>query len=259
MKKSLFLYKFIIFFVFVSEFVFAQTLTPKNIGIVKYNIIAKPRFAYLKQKGELIFDGKNSVFTSNKGKKDIITQKDEISGQTDLWVEDEFGNVVYKNFVEKSMYLREIVWQQPYISQEPNLPNFDWAIDTTQKYIGKFLCKKATTNFRGRHFIVWFTQEIPISDGPWKFWGLPGLILEAKDEKGDYSFMLESINYPAKDINFAIIKPSDGLSVDFKTFQKADDLEFEKMSRKAYASSGNRGEMSIKKTPQNPIELKYEN
>lgn len=259
MKRNPSLSRFILFLVFLPTFIDAQSQPKQTIGIVKYAIISKPRIAYLKQKGELVFDGKSSVFTSNKGKKDVIMQKDEASGQMDMWVEDEFGNVVYKNFIEKSMFVREIVWQQPYVSQEPTLPKFNWTIDTTQKKIGKFLCRKATTNFRGRTFTVWFTPEIPISDGPWKFWGLPGLILEAKDDKGEYSFTVESINYPVTDSNYAITKPTDGISVDFKTFQKADDLEFEKMSRNSQASSGNRGELTIKKTPQNFIELKYEN
>ena len=248
----------IICLVLLSEAVYAQTTQQR--GVAKYNIVSKPRIAYLKQKGELVFDGNISVFISNKGAKGVKTQKDDASGQMDLWVEDEFGNVVYKDFAKKEMYLREIVWQQPYVSQEPSLPNFDWKIENEQKSIGKFKCRKATTEFRGRSFTVWFTPEIPIADGPWKFHGLPGLILEAKDAKGDYSFELESIVYPALNLNIEMTKPTDGTKVDFKTFQKADDLEFEKMSRRAHASSGDRGgELTVKKNPQNPIELKYEN
>ncbi len=259
MKNLLFLCKTIVFIAFTGELSLAQNNQPQNIGSVKYSIISKPRIAYLKQKGELVFDGKSSVFTSNKGKKDIIQQVDEASGQTDFWVEDEFGDVVYKNFVDKSMHLRQIVWQQPYISQESSMPRFEWTFDTAQRYIGKFLCRKATTSFRGRNFTAWFTPEIPISDGPWKFWGLPGLILEAKDEKGEYSFVAESINYPAKEVTTIIAKPTDGIAVDFKTFQTADDLEFEKMRRKTMASSDNRGETKVTKNKQNTIELKYEN
>ena len=33
-------------------------------------------------------------------------------------------------------------------------------------------CKKATTNFRGRYWEVWYTEDIPISQGPWKLCGI---------------------------------------------------------------------------------------
>ena len=46
----------------------------------------------------------------------------------------------------------------------------------------------ATTDFRGRHWTAWFATDIPVSDGPWKLGGLPGLILEAYDKGHQYTF-----------------------------------------------------------------------
>lgn len=40
----------------------------------------------------------------------------------------------------------------------------------------------------GRQWIAWFTSEIPLSEGPYKFGGLPGLILEVADSEGDYRY-----------------------------------------------------------------------
>lgn len=60
-----------------------------------------------------------------------------------------------------------------------SLPNFDWDITGVEtKKIGDFLCKKATTNFRGSQIVAWYSEELNIPFGPWKFKGLPGLILE---------------------------------------------------------------------------------
>lgn len=48
--------------------------------------------------------------------------------------------------------------------------------------------QKATTEYLGRNWIAWFTNEIQIQDGPYKFSGLPGLILKISDEKNDHVF-----------------------------------------------------------------------
>ena len=69
----------------------------------------------------------------------------------------------------------------------------EWTITDSVKTIIGYECFKATTDFRGRRWIVWFTPEIPISDGPWKLHGLPGLILEAYDVAHDYEFEAKGI------------------------------------------------------------------
>ena len=50
-------------------------------------------------------------------------------------------------------------------------------------------CQKATATFRGRDYEAWFTPEIPVNDGPWKFFGLPGLILKVTDAENIFSFV----------------------------------------------------------------------
>ena len=59
----------------------------------------------------------------------------------------------------------------------------EWKLNKETKNIGKFNCKKATCSFRGRNYTAWYTLEVPLPYGPWKLQGLPGVILEAYDEK----------------------------------------------------------------------------
>ncbi len=68
------------------------------------------------------------------------------------------------------------------------IPIFQWEIQEDTVSIANYLCQKATCSFRGRNYIAWFTPEIPINNGPWKFGGLPGLILKVYDDKNDYVF-----------------------------------------------------------------------
>lgn len=72
-----------------------------------------------------------------------------------------------------------------------------WEISDDTKEIGGFTTINARTSFRGRDYEVWFTPEIPISAGPWKLNGLPGLILEAKDIEEHWKWSVEKIIYPS--------------------------------------------------------------
>lgn len=74
----------------------------------------------------------------------------------------------------------------------------NWTIFPETKTIEGFKVQKATTTFSGRNWIAWFTNDIQIQDGPYKFCGLPGLILHIGDEKGDHVFNLvgsKKLNY----------------------------------------------------------------
>lgn len=67
----------------------------------------------------------------------------------------------------------------------------DWKILPETAKIGDYKTQKAETNFGGRTWFAWFTTDVPIQDGPYKFSGLPGLIVKVEDSKGDYSFDLK--------------------------------------------------------------------
>lgn len=69
----------------------------------------------------------------------------------------------------------------------------EWKISPEKKMIDKFDTQKATLEFGGRTWTAWFTQDIPFIDGPYKFHGLPGLILEMEDSTGTHIFKFAGI------------------------------------------------------------------
>ena len=68
-----------------------------------------------------------------------------------------------------------------------------WEIIAETKTIEGFKVQKAITNFVGRNWIAWFTNDIQLQDGPYKFSGLPGLILNIEDENGEHIFNIVGI------------------------------------------------------------------
>jgi len=70
------------------------------------------------------------------------------------------------------------------------IDKIDWKIEKETRKVGNFDVQKATANFGRRQWIAWFTREIPFNEGPYKFRGLPGLIVEIEDTKSQYKFRL---------------------------------------------------------------------
>lgn len=68
-----------------------------------------------------------------------------------------------------------------------SVPSLDWNFsdETTDSIMG-YGCRKATVEFAGRHYSAWFTPEIPLPFGPYKFGGLPGLILKLEDAEQQF-------------------------------------------------------------------------
>jgi len=74
----------------------------------------------------------------------------------------------------------------------------NWKILTDKEKIGSYNAQKATTEFGGRQWTAWFTTDLPFQDGPYKFSGLPGLIVKIEDADKDYSWVLSG-NKKVKD------------------------------------------------------------
>jgi len=73
------------------------------------------------------------------------------------------------------------------------LPAMDWKISGDTMTFGGLHCQKATTHFKGRDYTAWFCPDMPLHVGPWKFNGLPGVIVQVYDAKKDVQFMFDGV------------------------------------------------------------------
>ncbi len=80
-----------------------------------------------------------------------------------------------------------------YVYEEP-MNAMHWTLTPGSETICGYKCRKATSSFRGRKWTAWYAPDLPLDNGPWKFGGLPGLILKATSDDGDQKFEAVSIH-----------------------------------------------------------------
>jgi GLPGLI family protein len=79
------------------------------------------------------------------------------------------------------------------LAYEEDLPAVKWNITNETATKADYPCQKATTTYGGRDYEAWFSFQIPIQDGPYKFSGLPGLIVDMYDSEDQYHFTLAGL------------------------------------------------------------------
>ncbi|MFC6268672.1 GLPGLI family protein [Frigoriflavimonas asaccharolytica] len=99
-----------------------------------------------------------------------------------------------------------------------------WKIENETKKIGKFLAQKATTSMYGRKWIAWFSTELPFPDGPYKFHGLPGLIVKIESSNQSHVFELKGVKTLPKDYELkkqnSAFASSNNIAMDYKRYKK---------------------------------------
>lgn len=99
---------------------------------------------------------------------------------------------IYKNFLSGKVTIYDDINNSLYF-YEDSLDSQKWKICEDAKIVLDYECVKATAYYHGRLWIVWFTYDIPVSNGPWKLGGLPGLIMEAYDADSQHHFVINAI------------------------------------------------------------------
>jgi len=148
-------------------------------------------------KSYLLFDKDKSLFVWKSIYQEVTNTKEANNeGVTKINVKkifrDTIGRRVFNKYSDKKLILREPFLEKNFKLLDSKL-DIDWKITDEIKYFDKIKCRKAKGHFRGRNYIVWYTLEFPVPTGPWKLNGLPGLIIEAYDEKREVNFLFKKL------------------------------------------------------------------
>lgn len=163
---------------------------------------------------------------------------------------------IFKNYPKDRITTFDKIALDRFQYDEP-LESPDWKITNEKAQILTYSCQKANAFFLGRHYEAWFTPEIPTNCGPWKFNGLPGLILRVNDIRKQYNFECTGLEN---------LKAGTPIVLSHGSFIKVSKSEFQKTFRKCMddpigyieSTTGIKregGGINIPRKPYNPIEL----
>lgn len=147
--------------------------------------------AQLKEKADDVFRRQSRAKTDEEG----LRIMSELPGRKS-------DCIVYKNYPKDTIYVQDCISGSNFCYYTEDYTPQNWQIHPdTITHLG-YHCQKATCSWRGRDYEAWFTSEIPVNDGPMKFFGLPGLIVKVSDTEKAYSFVLKGIEKTDKPIYF---------------------------------------------------------
>jgi len=151
---------------------------------------------------------------------------------------------LYKN-LKKGTYL----YKRPMIDEvfivSDSLPGYKWKISNESKTIGQYTVIKAEAvepEDSTKKITAWFSPEIPVQNGPDKYWGLPGLIMEISNGK-DLYLLKEIVINPQKKVK--IVPPSGGKIVDEKTYKEETKKMREELRKRYKNRRGNKNSHTI--------------
>ena len=128
--------------------------------------------------------------------------RDAISSNNTTYLKEHtygvFSFYIYKDYRKEKMTVSDQISYHRFTYDDELKPQ-DWIIMEDTTTILGYSCQKAKCSYRGRDWKAWFAPDIPINEGPWKFYGLPGLIMKLEDTESHYSFEvkdLQRVNEP---------------------------------------------------------------
>lgn len=161
-----------------------------------------------------------TVFNSDSIMKVDLEKQLAATGSINVKADLRKGDVRYsvtKTYPDYKINLHRRLGMDAYnISDDRKI---NWKISSEKEKIGEWNAQKAEADFAGRHWMAWFSTEIPIQDGPYKFNGLPGLIVKIEDKTGSHKLELKGIKNIKKELDINVFDAKE-IAVNSKQFQK---------------------------------------
>lgn len=159
---------------------------------------------------------------------------------------------IEKDFNHSSPTYYEHVFTTTYRNKFKN--DLNYKLINKDSIIAGYNCKKAEVNLSGRNYTIWYTNEIAIPDGPYKFSGLPGLVIELYDDKDQHHFKLMSIK--KKEVTYNPIR-TNVVDASMREIQKARKNKLQVIKNSGFSISPELVKKAKKnlKSQNNPIEL----
>lgn len=135
--------------------------------------------------------GQQKFIADSTSKADLEKQLKLSPNNISMNRRDKPGQVNYKvtkEYPDFKTYLFTNISSDSYKVEEDKKP--EWKILPDKQKIGEYNAQKATTKYGGREWTAWFSTDLPFQDGPYKFYGLPGLIVKIEDKTGSHSMTL---------------------------------------------------------------------
>ena len=183
--------RFLIFCIFST-----LSMNAQNLIKVEYNEyldydfpITRPQYLYI-----------DKAENSSSLLIDFVNEKSgdlKVESQADALVS--LGRSIKYDFILLNLNKKEVKIYEDFAKKiykiEDTFPAINWELKKEEKEINALKAYKAIGKYRGKTWEVWYSPEIPYSFGPWKLNGLPGIILEAKEETGKITYKASKIEY----------------------------------------------------------------
>lgn len=141
------------------------------------------------------------TFNANTWLYEMRYTKDVKISSSDIYISDNDKvpeKLKFELFNYYSLATKEYYWEMNAATEnvviKDSLQQIDWKIlNDSTRTIGGFQCTKAEGKLGGWEVDAWFTMDVPVPCGPWRFWGLPGLIVNVASKDGDIDIQMTSL------------------------------------------------------------------